>query len=70
MKDITSITEDVRKVLPAAYGLECSLIELYSSACKEYNSHYSREFERYPVGFFCNPLNMLSVLKWANSKIA
>ncbi|KAG6428684.1 hypothetical protein SASPL_112937 [Salvia splendens] len=47
MKDITSITEDVRKVLPAAYGLECCLIELYSSACEENNSHYSRGFERY-----------------------
>lgn len=70
MKDITSVTEEVRKVLPAAYGLECCLIELYSSACKENNSHYSREFERYPVRFFWNPLNMLTVLKWANSNLA
>ncbi|KAH6758083.1 hypothetical protein C2S52_023025 [Perilla frutescens var. hirtella] len=49
LKDITSVTEDVRKVLPAAYALECCLIELYSSACKENNLHYSREFERYPI---------------------
>ncbi|KAI3468779.1 hypothetical protein Pfo_025442 [Paulownia fortunei] len=49
IKDITCLTEDVRKVLPAAYALEHCLIELYSSACKENNSHYGREFEPYPI---------------------
>lgn len=49
LKDITRVTEDVRKVLPAAYALECCLIELYSSACNENKSHYTREFERYPI---------------------
>ncbi|XP_057764080.1 protein unc-13 homolog isoform X2 [Salvia miltiorrhiza] len=49
MKDITSVTEDVRRVLPAAYELECCLIEFYSSAFKDNNLNYSREFERYPI---------------------
>ncbi|KAL1547598.1 protein unc-13 isoform X2 [Salvia divinorum] len=49
IEDITSVTEDVRKVLPAAYDLECCLIELYSSACEENISHYSRGFERYQI---------------------
>ncbi|XP_042055617.1 protein unc-13 homolog isoform X3 [Salvia splendens] len=60
MKDITSITEDVRKVLPAAYGLECCLIELYSSACEENNSHYSRGFERYQIAEISKPF----ILDW------
>ncbi|XP_047945156.1 protein unc-13 homolog isoform X1 [Salvia hispanica] len=60
MKDITSITEDVRKVLPAAYGLECYLIELYSSACEENNSHHSRGFERYQIAEISKPF----ILDW------
>ncbi|GFQ01344.1 hypothetical protein PHJA_002278300 [Phtheirospermum japonicum] len=49
IKDITCLTEDVRKVLPAAYELETWLIKLYSSACKENYSHYGLELEHYPI---------------------
>ncbi|KAL8543750.1 hypothetical protein ACS0TY_004350 [Phlomoides rotata] len=49
IKDITCFTEDVRKVLPAAYELEHCLIKLSSSACKENNIHHDQEFEHYPI---------------------
>ncbi|KAL3818096.1 hypothetical protein ACJIZ3_004001 [Penstemon smallii] len=49
LKDLTRLTEDVRKVLPAAYALEHCLIELYSLACPGNNSQYARELELYPI---------------------
>ncbi|KAL6556364.1 hypothetical protein OROGR_005652 [Orobanche gracilis] len=49
IKDITCLTEDVRKVLPAAYELENWLIKLYSSASEENYSHYGPELENYPI---------------------
>ncbi|KAK4389327.1 protein unc-13 [Sesamum angolense] len=49
LKDITCLTEDVRKVLPGAYALERCLIQLYSSACEENDSQYCQEFDHYPI---------------------
>ncbi|XP_011081012.1 uncharacterized protein LOC105164132 isoform X1 [Sesamum indicum] len=49
LKDITCLTDDVRKVLPAAYALERCLIQLYSSACEGNDSQYCQEFDHYPI---------------------
>lgn len=51
LKDVTCLTQDVRKVLPAAYALEHCLIKLYSSACKERELHFlhGQEFDHYQV---------------------
>ncbi|KAG8374878.1 hypothetical protein BUALT_Bualt10G0041300 [Buddleja alternifolia] len=60
LKDVTCLTEDVKKVLPAAYALERYLIEQSSSACKENNSDYGQEFEHYPIAEISRPI----VLDW------
>ncbi|KAL9177741.1 hypothetical protein ABFS82_01G078500 [Erythranthe guttata] len=60
VKNITLPTEDVRKVLPAAYALEHCLIELYSSACKGSSSHHGLEFEQYPIAEISRSL----ILDW------
>lgn len=51
LKDVKSLTEDVKKVLPAADALEHCLIKLYSSSCKEKELHflYGQEFDYYQI---------------------
>ncbi|KAL2544069.1 hypothetical protein Fot_13302 [Forsythia ovata] len=51
LKDVTCLTEDVRKVLAAADALEHCLIKLYSSACTERELHflYGQEFDHYQI---------------------
>ncbi|XP_051137356.1 protein unc-13 homolog isoform X2 [Andrographis paniculata] len=60
LKEVTTPSEDVRKVLSAAYSLERCLTQLYSSACKENNSNYCQDFERYPIAEISKSL----LLEW------
>ncbi|EPS63791.1 hypothetical protein M569_10993, partial [Genlisea aurea] len=60
LKDISSLSEDVREVLPAAYALECCLIELYSLSCADDESHADSELNYYPIAEVLRPI----ILDW------
>lgn len=62
LKGVTSLSEDVKLVLPAADMLDHDLTQLYSSACKDHGSFHSfdQDFDHYEIGEISRPI----ILDW------
>ncbi|KAK4558132.1 hypothetical protein RGQ29_007763 [Quercus rubra] len=70
LKGVSSLSEDVRSVLPAAHMLDDDLTQLYISACEEnrQHRHLNQDLDHYPIGEVAKPI----ILDWViaqNSRI-
>lgn len=70
LKGVSSLSEDVRLVLPAAHLLDDDLTQLYISACEENRQHHhlNQDLNHYPIGEVAKPI----ILDWViaqNSRI-
>ncbi|KAK9984439.1 hypothetical protein SO802_033964 [Lithocarpus litseifolius] len=70
LKGVSSLSEDVRSVLPAAHLLDDDLTQLYISACEENRQHHhlNPDLDHYPIGEVAKPI----ILDWViaqNSRI-
>ncbi|XP_050267137.1 protein unc-13 homolog isoform X2 [Quercus robur] len=70
LKGVSSLSEDVRSVLPAAHLLDDDLTQLYISACEENRQHHhlNQDLDHYPIGEVAKPI----ILDWViaqNSRI-
>lgn len=70
LEGVSSLSEDVRSVLPAAHMLDHDLTQLYISACEENRQHHdlNQDLDHYPIGEVAKPI----ILDWViaqNSRI-